>query len=205
VNVLDELARQRMLPVLRCADAQDALETARAAAEAGCRVVELTLSTPGVREAISPLVGEGLVVAVGTVRAAAEVPSLAAAGAAIVVSFSNPPGFVAAAEAAGVPAIPGGLTPSELAAADNEGAAAVKLFPASLTEPDYLVSLRPVLPSLRLVVTGGIAPTPESMQPWLEAGALAVGIGSALGSAATVGRAEVTRRCREALRAAGAS
>jgi 2-dehydro-3-deoxyphosphogluconate aldolase / (4S)-4-hydroxy-2-oxoglutarate aldolase len=205
VNALDELARQRMLPVLRSADAEDAMETARAAAEAGCRIVELTMSTPGAGEAIEILVDEGLVVAIGTVRAAADVGPLAAAGAAVVVSFRNPPGFVAAATAAGIPAVPGGLTPDELAAAQEEGAAAVKLFPADLTTPDYLVSLRPLLPSLRLVVTGGIRPTSASMGPWLEAGALAVGIGTALGTAASVGRAEVTRRCREALRAAGAS
>ena len=108
MNVIDELAGQRVLPVLRCADADDAVATARAAAAAGCRVVELTMSTPGVETAIGPLVVDGLVVAVGTVRDAEEVPRLAEAGASLVVSFWNPPGFVAAASAAGIPAIPGG-------------------------------------------------------------------------------------------------
>ena len=61
---------------------------------------------------------------------------LAEAGASLVVSFWNPPGFVAAAAAAGIPAIPGGFTPHELAAAHAEGAAAVKLFPASLAGPE---------------------------------------------------------------------
>ena len=68
MKAIDELARQRVLPVLRCSDADDALATARAAAAAGCRVVELTMSTPGVEDAIAPLVADGLVVAVGTVR-----------------------------------------------------------------------------------------------------------------------------------------
>ena len=58
---------QRMLPVLRCSDADDALATARAAAAAGSRVVELTMSTPGVEDAIAPLVADGLVVAVGRI------------------------------------------------------------------------------------------------------------------------------------------
>lgn len=74
---------------------------------------------------------------------------------------------------------------------------------APLAAPDYLVSLRPLLPSLRVLVTGGIAPAAESIAPWLAAGAVAVGIGGALGTAATVGRTEVARRCREALHAAG--
>ena len=200
MDAIEELARQRVLPVLRCADAEDTIATARAASAAGCRVVEVTMSTPGAEAAIEPLVADGLVVAVGTVRDAGDVPRLAEAGASLVVSFWNPPGFVAAAAAAGIPAIPGGFTTHELAAAHADGAAAVKLFPASLAGPGYLPALRPLLPDLRLLVTGGIAP--DGVGEWLEAGALAVGLGSNLGTAATVGADEVERRCRTALAAA---
>lgn len=198
--MLEELARQRILPVLRCSDAEDTIATARAAAAAGCRVVEVTLSTPGAESAIAPLVAEGLLVAVGTVPDASAVQRLADAGASVVVSFWNPPGFVAAAADAGIPAIPGGFTTHELAAAHADGAAAVKLFPAGLADPSFLTALRPLLPDLRLLVTGGIEP--DGVRPWLDAGALAVGLGSRLGTAATVGAAEVERRCRTALAAA---
>ena len=197
MSALEELARQRVLPVLRCRDAEDTIATARAAAAAGCRVVEVTMSTPGAEDAIAPLVAEGLVVAVGTVRDASAVRGLADLGATMVVSFWNPPGFIAAAADAGIPAIPGGFTTHELAAAHVEGAAAVKLFPAGLADPSYLQALRPLLPDLRLLVTGGIEP--DGVRPWLEAGALAIGLGSRLGTAATVGAAEVERRCRTAL------
>jgi 2-dehydro-3-deoxyphosphogluconate aldolase / (4S)-4-hydroxy-2-oxoglutarate aldolase len=200
MSALEELSRQRVLPVLRCADADDTIATARAAAAAGCRLVEVTMSTPGVEAAIAPLAADGLIVAVGTVRDASDVPRLAEAGASLVVSFWRPPGFVAAAQAAGIPAIPGGFTTHELAEAHAEGAAAVKLFPASLADPSYLAALRPLLPSLRLLVTGGIEP--DGVRPWLDAGALAVGLGSKLGTVATVGEAEVERRCRAALAAA---
>ena len=200
MSAVEQLARQRVLPVLRCADAEDALATARAAAAAGCAVVELTMSTRNVEAAIAPLVEEGLVVAVGTVREAADVARLAGAGASLLVSFWNPPGFVAAATAAGIPAIPGGFTASELAAAAADGAAAVKLFPASPAGPEYLGALRPLLPEVRLLVTGGIEP--DGVRPWLDAGALAVGLGSKLGTVGTVGAAEVERRCRAALAAA---
>ena len=61
-------------------------------------------------------------------------------------------------------------------------------------------ALRPLLPDLRLLVTGGIAP--DGVRPWLDAGALAVGLGSNLGTAATDGADEVERRCRAALAAA---
>ena len=197
MKAIDELARQRVLPVLRCSDADDALATARSAAAGGCRVVELTMSTPGVENAIAPLVAEGLVIAVGTVRDARDVARLAGAGVSLVVSFWNPPGFVAAAHAAGIDAIPGGFTAHELAAAQADGAAVVKFFPASLAGPAHLSALRPLLPDLQLLVTGGV--DSDSVAPWLEAGALAVGLGSKLGTAGTVGAAEVERRCRAAL------
>jgi 2-dehydro-3-deoxyphosphogluconate aldolase / (4S)-4-hydroxy-2-oxoglutarate aldolase len=200
VSAIDALARQCVLPVLRCANADDTLATARAAAAAGCRIVEVTMSTPGVEAAIAPLVADGLLVAVGTVRNAADVPRLADAGASLVVSFWRPPGFVAAAGAAGIPAIPGAFTPQELAEALGEGAAAVTLFPASLAKPAYLPALKPLLPQLKLLVTGAIEP--EGVRPWLDAGALAVGLGSKLGTAASVGAEEVERRCRAALAAA---
>ena len=200
MSALEELGRQRVLPVLRCAGAEDTVATARAAAAAGCRLVEVTMSTPGVEDAIAPLVAEGLIVAVGTVRDAGDVARLAEAGASLVVSFWNPPGFVAAAQAAGIAAIPGGFTAHELAAAHIDGAAVAKLFPASLAGPAFIPSLRPLLPDLQLLVTGGIEP--DGVGPWLEAGAFAVGLGGSLGTAATVGAAEVERRCRAALSAA---
>jgi len=200
VSAIDELGRQRVLPVLRCADTEDTLATARAAAAAGCRLVEVTMSTPGAEDAIGPLVADGLTVAVGTVRDADDVARLAEKGASLVVSFWNPPGFVAAAGAAGIEAIPGGFTAHELAAAYRDGATVAKLFPASLAGPDLLPALRPLLPNLRLLATGGIGA--EDVAQWLDAGAFAVGLGSNLGTAATVGTPEVERRCRAALAAA---
>jgi 2-keto-3-deoxy-6-phosphogluconate aldolase len=139
-------------------------------------------------------------VAVGTVRDAGDVARLAERGASLVVSFWNPPGFVAAAHAAGIEAIPGGFTAHEFAAAHADGATVAKLFPASLAGTGFLPGLRPLLPELRLLVTGGIEP--ETMAQWLEAGAFAVGLGSNLGTAAMVGASEVESRCRAALAAA---
>src|SRR5262249_32237343 len=101
------------------------------------------------------------------------------------------------AHAAGLAAIPGGFTADELARCARAGADAVKLFPGRLAEPAYLRDLRPLLPGLRVLVTGGVEP--EAAPGWLEAGAIAVGLGSALGTVAGVGAPEVERRCRAAL------
>jgi 2-dehydro-3-deoxyphosphogluconate aldolase/(4S)-4-hydroxy-2-oxoglutarate aldolase len=200
VSVLDELARQRVVLVLRCADAEDAIATARAAAAGGFGLVELTMTTPGVLDAAATLAADGIAFGVGTIRSADDVAPAVRAGARFVVSFWNPPGFVAAAREAGVPAIPGGLTPGELGAAQDEGAAALKLFPASAVTPDYLAILRPVLGPVGVIATGGIPANAKPIRPWLEAGALAVAVGGALGTAHTVGATEVERRCRALVR-----
>jgi 2-dehydro-3-deoxyphosphogluconate aldolase/(4S)-4-hydroxy-2-oxoglutarate aldolase len=197
-GVAAAIAAQGVLPVIRARDTGDAVATARAMRRAGLRVVELTHSTPDVEAALRALRDDdGLVLGLGTIAAAGQVAPAVAAGARFVVSYARPAGFLAAARAAGVLAIPGFFTPHEAAAAVADGADTVKLFPARLAAPAYLRDLRAVLPGLRVLPSGGIAL--GAVAPWLEAGALAVGVGSELGTVAEVGTDEVERRVRAAL------
>jgi 2-dehydro-3-deoxyphosphogluconate aldolase/(4S)-4-hydroxy-2-oxoglutarate aldolase len=197
VSAVDRIGAQRVVPVIRCGDAADAVATARAAAAAGMSVVELTLTTPGVHDALRELRADDLTVGLGSVVRPGDVTLGVEAGARFVVTFGAVPGFVDAAREAAVPAVQGALTPSEVLAAHQAGADAVKIFPARVVPPAYLRDLRAVLPDVRLLPTGGIEPAGVAV--WLDAGAWAVGLGGALGTAATVGAEEVTRRCRAAL------
>ncbi len=198
-DVPEQIAAQRVIPVIRSASTADAVATARACARAGMRVVELTCTVPDAREALSQLRDDGLTLGLGTVTDARHVESAAAAGAQFVVSFAAPVGFVARAAELGLTAIPGGFTPSELAACAGAGARLVKLFPARLAAPGYLRDVRAVLPDTALMVTGGIGVDDGDVAAWLGAGATAVGLGSELGTVATTGADEVERRARAAL------
>lgn len=184
---LAALRAQQWVPVLRSADAADAVATALACHAGGVAIVELTYSTPGVLEAVAELSAAGIRVGVGTVRTPQQVTDAVEAGASFVVSFHRPNGFLHAAAEAGVLAIPGALTPHEVAAAVDEGADAVKVFPARLVTPSYLGDLRAVLGEVPLLVTGGIDARRSAIQPWLDAGAWCVGLGSQLGSTRTDG------------------
>jgi 2-dehydro-3-deoxyphosphogluconate aldolase / (4S)-4-hydroxy-2-oxoglutarate aldolase len=197
--VLDALRAQRVVPVLRSPDAEDAIATALACADAGLTVVELTRSTPDVDRAVAALSARGLTVGVGTLTAPAEVRSVAAAGARFAVSFANPADFVATARACGLAAIPGALTPSEVLAAAQQGADAVKLFPARAVSPAHLADLRAVLPDVAFLATGGLRIADGTARAWLDAGALAVGLGADFGTAARDGAAGVTARARAVL------
>ena len=69
----------------------------------------------------------------------------------------------------------GAFTASEVMAAIELGATAVKLFPAGLGGPELLRALRGPFPDVPIVPTGGVRP--DNLATWLEAGALAVGAG----------------------------
>src|SRR3954469_4638297 len=92
-GTLASMRHQIVVPVLRCPDPDDAVETAQAAARAGLNVVELTMSTPNVFKAVSELQNDGLTVGVGTIQDAKDVDRAAQAGAEFVVSFMHPRHF----------------------------------------------------------------------------------------------------------------
>jgi 2-dehydro-3-deoxyphosphogluconate aldolase/(4S)-4-hydroxy-2-oxoglutarate aldolase len=117
-------------------------------------------------------------VGAGTVRSIEQLEAAAEAGAAFAVSPVLDPPIVARAQELGIPFIPGAYTPTEVDAAWRAGAAFVKLFPASSLGPSHVRELRGPLPEVELIVTGGI--DASNAIEYLEAGAVAVGIGSAL-------------------------
>jgi 2-dehydro-3-deoxyphosphogluconate aldolase/(4S)-4-hydroxy-2-oxoglutarate aldolase len=80
--------------------------------------------------------------------------------------------------AAGLPFVPGAYTPTEVDAAWRAGASFVKLFPGSSLGPQHVRELRGPMPEVETIVTGGV--DASNARAFLEAGATAVGVGSAL-------------------------
>jgi 2-dehydro-3-deoxyphosphogluconate aldolase/(4S)-4-hydroxy-2-oxoglutarate aldolase len=77
-----------------------------------------------------------------------------------------------------VPVIPGAYSPTEIDLAWRRGATFVKLFPASSLGPTHVREMRGPFPDIELIATGGIDAT--NARSFLEAGCVAVGIGSAI-------------------------
>ncbi|KMO96785.1 bifunctional 4-hydroxy-2-oxoglutarate aldolase/2-dehydro-3-deoxy-phosphogluconate aldolase [Streptomyces roseus] len=179
----DAIAAQRLLPVLREADADGAVRRTAGLLAAGCRVVELTTSTPGWAQALArtaPLAdahGRPALIGVGTVTTAGQAETALDAGAAFLVSPYPAPGVRALADRRGAVFIEGGFTPGEIASAVRSGGAA-KVFPAHVGGPQFIRSLKAVLPGALFLPTGGIRPA--EILEWLSAGAAAVGIGGGL-------------------------
>jgi 2-dehydro-3-deoxyphosphogluconate aldolase/(4S)-4-hydroxy-2-oxoglutarate aldolase len=177
------IAAQRLLPVLRTADADASVRRTARLLAAGCRAVELTTTTPDWADAVARAVplsdayGRTALIGVGTVTTTAQAETALDAGAAFLVSPYPAPEVRDVAARRGAVFIEGGCTPGEIAAAVARAGAA-KVFPAHVGGPRYVRSLRAVLPEGLLVVTGGIGPS--EVGEWLAAGATAVGIGGGL-------------------------
>ncbi|MCD6465455.1 bifunctional 4-hydroxy-2-oxoglutarate aldolase/2-dehydro-3-deoxy-phosphogluconate aldolase [Candidatus Bathyarchaeota archaeon] len=79
-----------------------------------------------------------------------------------------------------IPYIPGCGSPSEISAAEEMGCDIVKIFPGNRLKPAFIKSILGPCPWAKLMPTGGVDATRESIFEWIKAGAAALGIGSRL-------------------------
>lgn len=197
--LIETLRHDRALAVVRAPRIDDPAGLCRALAAGGIRTVEFTFTTPGVEDVIAAAVaGEhDALVGAGTVTDARTAEVAIAAGARFLVTPGLSEGAAAVAREAGVPILLGALSPTEVMRAVELGAAAVKVFPASLVGPGYLRDLRGPLPGVPFVPSGGL--DAGNAREWMDAGALAVTAGSSVVSAADIESASwdaVTGRAR---------
>lgn len=177
----ERTAAARLIVVIRGERADQYAPVLETLAGAGIRSVELTLSTPGTLDDLPSLLesfGERLDIGVGTVTAPEDLRIAAERGAHYIVTPITRADLLEAATDAGIPIVPGGLTPSELHAGWAAGAAAVKVFPASVVGPGYVKDLRGPFPGIRVIPSGGV--DLEAARAWLQAGAEAVSVGGPL-------------------------
>lgn len=204
-QTVQQLTSEGAAAVIRLDETDRLLPAAEALLEGGIRALEVTMTMPNalrmiemLSEALAPeaLIGVGSVLDGETARRAID------AGAQFVVSPVLKSDVIDAARRRDRAIIPGALTPTEMQHAHELGADLVKVFPASTLGPGYLRSVRAPLPHLKLMPTGGI--TPATVGAWFQAGACAVGVGSALIDARAIANenyAALTKKAR-ALRAA---
>ena len=177
----ERTAAARLIVVIRGERADQYAPVLETLAGAGIRSVELTLSTPGTLDDLPSLLesfGERLDIGVGTVTAPEDLRTAAERGARYIVTPITRADLLEAADEVGIPIVPGGLTPSELHAGWAAGAAAVKVFPASVVGPGYVKDLRGPFPGIRVIPSGGV--DLEAARAWLQAGAEAVSVGGPL-------------------------
>jgi 2-dehydro-3-deoxyphosphogluconate aldolase/(4S)-4-hydroxy-2-oxoglutarate aldolase len=154
------------------------IEACSAAVRGGLKALEITLTTPGALEAIAHFAQGGEAIAgAGTVLTVDDVRNVARVGGRFVLSPVFDPEIVDEAHRLGLLAVPGTSTPTEILAAHRHGARLVKVFPAAcLGGAKYIRAVRGPLPGIPLVPTNGI--TADDIIDYVEAGAVAVGVGA---------------------------
>ncbi|MDR9412313.1 MAG: bifunctional 4-hydroxy-2-oxoglutarate aldolase/2-dehydro-3-deoxy-phosphogluconate aldolase [Haloferacaceae archaeon] len=179
--------RTRIIAVIRGSTPAQIHDVVEALLAGGIELIEITANTPGVTEQLASVAasfGDAVTLGAGTVLDAETAGRVIDAGAGFLVTPTVTPAVIQTAHRFGVPVIPGGYTPTEVLAAAEAGATAVKVFPAGTGGPDHLAAIGGPLPQVPLIPTGGI--TPANAGAFIEAGAIGVGVGGGLVDLAAV-------------------
>jgi 2-dehydro-3-deoxyphosphogluconate aldolase / (4S)-4-hydroxy-2-oxoglutarate aldolase len=177
-TVRSSIANIGIVPAIRLSSAEDTVFALNTLAESGIPIAEVTLTIPQALKIIADLACSkpDFVVGAGTVLDVEAARRCLDAGAQFLSSPGLDPKIVEFASKHQVAVLPGALTPSEIMASWKAGADFVKIFPCSLHGgPSYIRTLRAPFPEIPLIASGGV--TQENAAEYIQAGAVAVGIG----------------------------
>lgn len=180
MDSLKHLLQYKIVSIIRGIQADNVLAIAEALYEGGIRSMEITLNSPNALPVIEKLaykMGDKMLVGAGTVLQATDALDAINAGAKFILSPIVDNRIIQVTKQHGVVSIPGAFTATEIYQAYTCGADIVKVFPASIG-PGYIKDLRGPFPQIPLMPTGGVHL--NNIPGFLEAGAVAFGIGSAL-------------------------
>lgn len=159
MKVLDLMRLGPVIPVVVIEELPQAVPLAKALVTGGMRVLEVTLRTPVALEAVRAIAREvpEAIVGVGTITRPKDFGEARAAGARFGVSPGATPALLDAAQASGLPLLPGVMTPSDVIAARAAGYRELKLFPAQQAGGiGMLKALAGPFPDVTFCPTGGV-------------------------------------------------
>jgi len=122
--------------------------------------------------------GSDISIGAGTVLTVEKAKEAIAAGAEFLVAPNFDVVVTKFAQEQNIFFVPGVFTPSEMVSAFQAGADIVKLFPASVLQPEFIKDVKGPLSHIPIMCTGGI--DLSTVKSYLEAGADVVGAGGSL-------------------------
>ena len=187
MTVLGAMGDIGVVPVFYNKDPQAAIDIIKACADGGARCVEFTnrgdLAWKVFVEAMERIVAEDLdiILGVGSIVDAPTAGLYISSGADFVVGPLLNPEVARLCNRRKIAYSPGCGTVSEIAQAEELGVEIVKVFPAGeVGGPAFVKSVLGPCPWTRIMPTGGVDATRESLDDWFSAGVACVGIGSNL-------------------------
>jgi 2-dehydro-3-deoxyphosphogluconate aldolase / (4S)-4-hydroxy-2-oxoglutarate aldolase len=181
LDVVQGIEQTGVVAVIRMKEADKLRHVIDALLEGGVTALELTMTVPGaiglIEQLARNLPGE-FHLGAGTVLDPETARLCILAGAKYIVAPVLNPGTIEMCHRDDVAAMPGCFTPTEILTAWQAGADVIKVFPATALGPGYFKDVRAPLPQIRMMPTGGV--TMANAGEWIKAGAVAIGVGSAL-------------------------
>lgn len=184
-DILKQLTDSKVVAVIRGESLEEAVQLTKAAVEGGIRAIELTYTTPQVQKAFDELRDVDALLGAGTVLDPETARHAILLGAKFIVSPHFSEEVATVCNRYGIPYLPGCMTIREMVKALEAGCDILKLFPANNFSPSFIKSVKGPLPHVQIMPTGGI--NAVNMKEWLNAGAVAVGVGSDLNKAYKIG------------------
>lgn len=185
-DILQAIQKQGMLPLFYHANVQESVAIVQTLYTGGIRVFEFTNRGEEALDVFKALLAArdkdmpGLYLGIGTIKTEEQARNFIDAGADFIVAPTINTKVGELAHQAGLLWIPGCMTPTEIALAQQAEAALIKLFPANILGPDFLSAIRPLFKDQLFMPTGGVDLEIGNLSSWFKAGVCAVGMGSKL-------------------------
>ncbi len=184
-NTVEQLVKYPIVPVFYHADPEVCQNVFDACYKGGIRLFEFTNRGANALETFKILASkvggyEGYILGIGTILTAGDAQTFIDAGAQFVVSPCFSADVFDVCYQNKIPYMPGCMTVKEIFDAAQAGCEVAKIFPGEVVGQKFVKSIKAVFPKQKMMVTGGVEPTKESLDAWFGAGVTAVGMGSQL-------------------------
>ena len=184
-HIIDTMSSTGLIPLFTHDDPIAATQVLEAAYRAGVRVFEFTNRRKNSFEVFSQLIEVAkkypdLMLGIGTIMDGATTKKFIDVGAHFIISPILKLEMAEVCHAHDMLWIPGCATLTEIVTAKEHGAGVIKIFPGSVLGPGFISSIMPVVPDLKLMITGGVEPNEKNLSSWFQPGAMCVGLGSHL-------------------------
>lgn len=195
-NLINLLAEEKILPILRCKDSQLMIDRAKALIDAGIKVIEINVENPTIYKAIEEISKYANVCAGGIITSL-QAEAAIMSGAKILSSPIFSMNLVKISKDKQIPYIAGTSTANEAYNAWKARIPLIKIYPiTAMGGAMYIEDLLRPMPFLNVMPLGNVKI--DEIQSYINAGASVVGIGRDLYDGLSL--AEITARAKRVIK-----